>query len=55
MSITNITKSLSGRYVSGANAAVVTGKMGKGSECGKPFEWTLWYNDTYVQTAKGWR
>jgi len=21
----------------------------------KPFEWTLWYSDTYVRTPKGWR
>jgi ketosteroid isomerase-like protein len=38
------------------DTAVVTGKLwGKGSEGGKPFEWTLWYSDTYVRTAKGWR
>src|SRR5271169_6549144 len=38
------------------DTAVVTGKLwGKGSDGGKPFEWTLWYSDTYVRTAKGWR
>ena len=38
------------------DTAVVTGKLwGKGSDGGKPFEWTLWYSDTYVRTAKGWQ
>jgi ketosteroid isomerase-like protein len=38
------------------DTAMVTGKLwGKGSEGGKPFEWTLWYSDTYVRSAKGWR
>jgi ketosteroid isomerase-like protein len=38
------------------DTAVVTGKLwGKGSESGKPFDWTLWYSDTYVRSAKGWR
>jgi len=38
------------------DTAVVTGKLwGKGSDAGKPFDWTLWYSDTYVRTAKGWR
>jgi ketosteroid isomerase-like protein len=38
------------------DTAVVTGKLwGKGSDGGKRFEWTLWYSDTYVRTAKGWR
>jgi Domain of unknown function (DUF4440) len=38
------------------NTAVVTGKLwGKGVEGEKPFDWTLWYSDTYVRTPKGWR
>ena len=38
------------------DTAVVTAKLwGKGSDGGKPFEWTLWYSDTYVRTPKGWR
>jgi len=38
------------------DTAVVTGKLwGKGIEREKPFDWTLWYSDTYVRTPKGWR
>lgn len=38
------------------DTAVVTAKLwGKGTDGGKPFEWTLWYSDTYVRTPKGWR
>jgi len=37
------------------DTAVVTAKLwGKGIEAGKAFDWTLWYSDTYVRTAKGW-
>jgi ketosteroid isomerase-like protein len=36
--------------------AVVTAKLWeKGTESGKPFDHTLWFSDTYVQTAAGWR
>ena len=38
------------------DTAVVTAKLwGKGTDGGKPFEWTLWFSDTYVRTASGWR
>ena len=38
------------------NAAVITAKLwGKGMDSGKPFDWTLWFSDTYVKTPKGWR
>lgn len=38
------------------DTAVVTAKLwGKGTDAGKPFDWTLWFSDTYVRTAKGWR
>ncbi len=36
--------------------AVVTAKLrAKGTENGKPFDYTLWFSDTYVRTAAGWR
>jgi ketosteroid isomerase-like protein len=38
------------------DTAVVTAKLwGKGTDGGKPFEWTLWFSDTYVRTVGGWR
>jgi ketosteroid isomerase-like protein len=38
------------------STAVVTAKLwGKGTDDGKPFEWTLWFSDTYVRTPQGWR
>jgi ketosteroid isomerase-like protein len=38
------------------DTAVVTAKLwGKGTDSGKPFDWTLWFSDTYVRTPKGWR
>jgi len=38
------------------DAAVVTAKLwGKGTDAGKPFEWVLWYSDTYVRGPNGWR
>lgn len=38
------------------DTAVVTAKLwGKGTNSGKPFDWKLWYSDTYVRTPKGWR
>ena len=38
------------------NTAVVTAKLwGKGTDGGKPFEWVLWYSDTYVRGPNGWR
>jgi ketosteroid isomerase-like protein len=38
------------------STAVVTAKLwGKGTDDGKPFEWVLWFSDTYVRTAHGWR
>jgi ketosteroid isomerase-like protein len=38
------------------DTAVVTAKLwGKGTDNGKPFDWTLWFSDTYVRTPSGWR
>ena len=38
------------------NTAVVTALLwAKGSDNGKPFEYKLWFSDTYVRTAIGWR
>jgi ketosteroid isomerase-like protein len=38
------------------DTAVVTAKLwGKGTQNGKPFDYTLWFSDTYVRTPKGWR
>lgn len=38
------------------NTAVVTAKLWeKGSENGKPFDYTIWFSDTYVRTPRGWR
>jgi ketosteroid isomerase-like protein len=38
------------------DTAVVTAKLWvKGSREGKPFDRKLWFSDTYVRTASGWR
>lgn len=38
------------------NTAVVTALLWlKGTTDGKPFERKLWFSDTYVRTASGWR
>jgi ketosteroid isomerase-like protein len=38
------------------DAAVITAKLReKGTEDGKPFDYTLWFTDIYVRTATGWR
>ena len=38
------------------NAAVVTAKLWeKGTDSGKPFNKVVWFSDTYVRTATGWR
>ena len=38
------------------DTAVVTAKLwAKGAEDGKPFEYKLWFSDTYVRTKEGWR
>lgn len=38
------------------DTAVVTAKLWtKGTRAGKPFEYTLWFSDTYVRTPSGWR
>ena len=40
----------------GENTAVVTARLWlKGVVDGKAFERRLWFSDTYVRTAKGWR
>jgi ketosteroid isomerase-like protein len=36
--------------------AVVTAKLWEqGTESGKPIDYTVWFSDTYVRTASGWR
>jgi ketosteroid isomerase-like protein len=38
------------------DTAVVTARLWeKGTEDGKPFDYTVWFSDTYVRTATGWR
>ena len=38
------------------NTAVITALLwAKGTENGKPFEYKLWFSDTYVRTPAGWR
>ena len=39
-----------------SDTAVVTAKIWlKGIDEGKPFEWHVWFSDTYVRTPAGWR
>jgi ketosteroid isomerase-like protein len=38
------------------DTAIVTAKLWlKGTDNGKPFEYQLWFSDTYVRTSTGWR
>jgi uncharacterized protein (TIGR02246 family) len=38
------------------DTAVVTALLwAKGTEAGKPFDYKLWFSDTYVRTLDGWR
>lgn len=38
------------------DTAVVTAKLwAKGTDKGKPFDWHVWFSDTYVRTPSGWR
>jgi ketosteroid isomerase-like protein len=38
------------------DTAVITAKLWlKGVDKGKPFEWHVWFADTYVRTPSGWR
>lgn len=38
------------------NTATITSKLwSKGVDKGKPFEWHVWFSDTYVRTPSGWR
>jgi ketosteroid isomerase-like protein len=38
------------------DTAVITALLwAKGTEKGKPFEYKLWFSDTYVRTKDGWR
>ena len=38
------------------DTAVVTALLwAKGAEAGKPFDYQLWFSDTYVRTPAGWR
>jgi len=38
------------------DTAVVTAKLrAKGTDSGKPFDYAVWFSDTYVRTPAGWR
>lgn len=38
------------------DTAIVTAKLwAKGMKDGKPFDYTLWFSDTYVRSSSGWR
>jgi ketosteroid isomerase-like protein len=38
------------------DTAVVTAKLWeKGTDHGKPFDYTVWFSDTYVRNSAGWR
>jgi ketosteroid isomerase-like protein len=38
------------------DTAVVTAKLrANGKQNGRPFDYTLWFSDTYVRTPPGWR
>jgi ketosteroid isomerase-like protein len=38
------------------DTAVITAKLWeKGADAGKPFDYTVWFSDTYVRTPTGWR
>jgi ketosteroid isomerase-like protein len=38
------------------NTAVITALLwAKGNDKGKPFDYHLWFSDTYVRTPSGWR
>jgi ketosteroid isomerase-like protein len=38
------------------DTAVVTALLSaKGTDAGKPFDYELWFSDTYVRTPAGWR
>jgi ketosteroid isomerase-like protein len=38
------------------DTAVVTARLwAKGTQGGKPFDYKLWFSDTYVRTPSGWR
>ena len=42
----------------GADTAIVTARLwlkGHYRESGQSFDRTLWFSDTYVRTAEGWR
>lgn len=39
-----------------SDTAVVTAKLwAKGTHAGHPFDYTLWFSDTYARTPSGWR
>jgi hypothetical protein len=38
------------------DTAVITAKLwAQGTANGKPFDYSLWFSDTYVRTSTGWR
>ena len=39
----------------GSTAVVTALLWAKGIDNGKPFEYKLWFSDTYVRTSNGWR
>jgi ketosteroid isomerase-like protein len=42
-------------HVWGATAVVTAKLWEKGTNKGKPFDYTVWFSDTYVRTSTGWR
>lgn len=42
--------------VYGPDTAVITARLRiKGVSAGKPFDFSVWYSDTYVRRSEGWR
>ena len=38
------------------DTAIVTAKLhAKGAESGKPFDYSVWFSDSYIRTPTGWR
>lgn len=41
--------------ISGDTAVLTARLWAKGTEKGKPFQYSLWFSDTYVRGANGWK
>ncbi len=39
----------------GHTAAITAKLWARGTQDGKPFDYTLWFSDTYLRTRSGWR